>query len=99
MGDSDYVTKKELSDALRLFGEQGHALDSALARFATELTALKAILALLLNPDNPKRGLERIEEFRETLAKHDPNAEARKQIDEVLEMLELIDKHGAPHKS
>jgi hypothetical protein len=96
---SDYATKKELGDALTVIAEQMHLIDSTIARQAVEITALKGLLAIELNPKNPKQGLTQIEEFRVNIEKLDKSAEQRKKVSEVFELLKLIEKHGPPRES
>ena len=40
-----------------------------------------------------------IQDLENEIAKIDPNRSARERTDEVLEMLRLMDKHGAPKQA
>jgi hypothetical protein len=93
------VTKEELGKALQTVGEQMHELEKTVSRIAIDLTSLQWIVATLIEPNDPKRGLARIEEISAAVAKRDPTAPARKRIDEAIEMLKLIEKHGPPRES
>jgi hypothetical protein len=74
-----HVTKEEVGRALQAVGEQTHELDKRLSSIVIDLTTLKFVAAKLLEPDDPKRGLARIQEISADLAKNDPTAAKRKQ--------------------
>jgi hypothetical protein len=95
MGFSD----KELGDALQGIAEQFQAIDKTLAKIAFGLFALKGILALQMDPSAPAKALARIQELESELAKLDPRRSEREKIDEVLEMVRLIEKHGGPKQA
>lgn len=94
-----YVTNEELGKAIQTVGEQMHELDKKISQIAVDLIAQKWILATLLEPNDPKHGLVRIQEIAADIAQRDPTAPRRKQIDEAIEMLKLIEKHGPPRDS
>jgi hypothetical protein len=94
-----YVTKEELGKALQTIGEQMHELEKTVSRIAIDLIALKWIVATVIEPSDPTHGFARIEEISADAAKHDPTAPKRKQLDEAIEMLKLIEKHGPPRES
>jgi hypothetical protein len=77
------VTKEELGKAFQLVAEQMHLIDESLAKIAVELTALKGLLAIQLNPESPEKGLARIEALRAEIEKRDPSAGSRKQLAEA----------------
>jgi hypothetical protein len=93
------VTKKELGDAIQLIAEQFHEVDKSLAKIAAAVAALKAVLAVHMNPSAPKQALERIQNIEDSFAKLDPNVAARAKFSEVLEMLNVIEKHGGPKQA
>jgi hypothetical protein len=93
------VSEKELGNALQLVAEQFHAVDKSLAKLGTGLFALKAIVALQVNPSAPSQALKMIQEFEDEIAKLDPSRPERDRIDQVLEMLKMIDKHGPPKQA
>jgi hypothetical protein len=90
----DHVTKQELGDAIQLIAEQMNALEASVAKLQGGLLAVEAMLALQMNPSAPKQALERIRKLEKEFAKRDPNAAARKQFSEVLEMVKVLEKHG-----
>ena len=95
----DNVTKKELGDALQLAAEQMHALEVAVAKLQAGLHAVKAMLAIQMNPSAPRQALEQIQNLEEAIAKRDPSAAAREKVSEVLEMVKIFDKHGGPKQA
>ncbi len=93
------ITKKEFGDALQLIAEQSHATDKSLAKIAVGLFAVKAILALQINPSAPAQALKMIQEFENEIAKLDPSRPERERTEQVLEMVRLIEKHGGPKQA
>jgi hypothetical protein len=93
------VTKKELGDALQLIAEQFHEVDKSVAKIAAAVAALKAVLAIQMNPSAPKQALERIQNLEDTFAKLDPNIAARVKFDEILEIVKLVEKQGGPKEA
>jgi hypothetical protein len=92
-------TEKELGDALQAVVEQSHALEGAVAKLQAGLFAVKAALALQINPSAPEQALKRIQDMEQSFAERDPSAAARKQVSEVLEMLKIFEKHGGPKQA
>ena len=84
---------------MQLVAGQFHEVDKSLARIGAAVFALKAILALQINPSAPSQALKMIQDLENEIAKIDPNRSARERTDEVLEMLRLMDKHGAPKQA
>ena len=93
------VTEKELGEALQAVAEHLHATDILLAKIGAGLTAVKAVLALQMDPVHPKEALAKIETIESDLAKLDPNASTRQKLGEVIEMIKLVDKHGGPKEA
>jgi|HubBroStandDraft_4_1064222.scaffolds.fasta_scaffold86397_1 hypothetical protein len=93
------VNEKQLGDALQEIAEQFHAIDKSLAKIAVGLFALKAIVALQVNPSAPSQALKMIQDFENEIAKLDPSRSERERVAEVLEILKLIDKHGGPKQA
>jgi hypothetical protein len=71
----------------------------SIAKLVAGLGAVKAVLAIQMNPSEPKQALERIQHIEESLAKLDPNAAARQQFSDVLEMIRTLEKHGGPKQA
>jgi hypothetical protein len=90
---------KDLADALQVIAEQQLAVDNALAKLGVGLNAVKTILAIQIDPANPKRDLERIQQIESELAKYDKTAPARQQVADVIEMVKLWEKHGGPKQA
>jgi hypothetical protein len=93
------ISDKQLGDALQIVAEQIHALEVSLVKLQAGLHAVKGTLAIQMNPSAPKQALEQIQDLEDAIVKRDPNAEARKQFSEVIEMLKILDKHGGPKEA
>jgi hypothetical protein len=93
------MSDKQLGDALQLVAEQFHAVDKSLAKIAASLLALKGFVAIQANPSAPAKALAQIQELENELAKLDPTRSGRERIEQVLEMLRMIDKHGDPKRA
>jgi hypothetical protein len=90
------VTTLEIGGALQNVAGQMNALEDAVAKLQAGLLAVKAMLAVQMNPSAPKQALTRIQSIEDTIMKRDPNAAARKEFSEVIEMLNILEKHGGP---
>jgi len=93
------VSEKELGDALQAIAEHLLAIDNALAKLGVGLTAVKAVLAIQMNPNDPKQALARIDKIESSLAALDKTAPARQQAADVIEMVKLAVKHGGPKRA
>jgi hypothetical protein len=93
------VSQKEIADALQSVAEQLNAIDGSLARLGAGLAAVKMVVAIQLNPSDPKQALERIQKLEENFLKLDPSAAARKKFSEVIEIVKMIEKHGGPKQA
>jgi hypothetical protein len=93
------VTEKELGDALQAIAEHSLAVDNALAKLGVGLTALKAALAVQMNPSDPTRALAQIDKIESSLAALDKTAPARQQAADVIEMVKLAERHGGPKQA
>jgi hypothetical protein len=93
------ASEKELGDALQTIAEHMLAVDNALAKLGVGLTAVKAVLAIQINPTDPKQGLARIEEIESTLASLDKTTPARQQAADMIEAVKLWEKHGGPKQA
>lgn len=93
------ISQKEMGEALQSIAEHLHFLGDRLAKLEAGLHAVKGMLALQMNPSAPKHALKRIQDLEASILKRDPNAAARKQVAEVLEMLKIFDKHGGPKQA
>ena len=88
------TTKKIVGDSLQDLAEQFHAIDKSLAKLAVGLLALKATLAVQMNPSSPVQGLKQIEALEFEIAKLDPTRSVRERTEQSLEILRLVEKHG-----
>ena len=52
-----------------------------------------------MNPSAPKQALAAIQSVEDAVMKRHPNAEARKELSEVIEMLDILEKHGGPKQA
>jgi len=93
------VSDKQLGAALQLIAEQMNALESSLVKLEAGLHAVKGTLAVQMNPSAPKQALEQIQSLEDAILKRDPNAEARKKVSEVIDLLKMIDEHGNPKQA
>jgi hypothetical protein len=93
------VTDKQLADALQLVAEHMLAVDNALAKLGAGLTAVKATLAIQMNPVDPKQALAQIDKIEGSLAALDKTAPARQQVADVIEMVKAVEKHGGPKQA
>lgn len=87
-------TDKELGDALQKIAEQFSAIDNSLANLAVGLLAVKATLALQMDPKMPTRALQQIDKIQSELARLDPNAPARQKFADAIEVIKLVEKYG-----
>lgn len=93
------VTEKQLGDALQVMAEHSLAVDTALAKLGAGLSAVKAALAIQMEPKNPKQGLAKIEEIESRIAELDNTAPQRQKAADVIEMIKLMEKHGGPKQA
>jgi hypothetical protein len=93
------VSEKELGGALQLVAEHLLAVDNTLAQLGAGVRAVKAILAIQMNPADPKQALASIEKIESSLAAFDPTAPARQQAADVIEAVKLFEKHGGPKQA
>jgi hypothetical protein len=93
------VSEKQLGDALQLVAEHLLAIDNALAKLGVGLTAVKAVLAVQMNPNDPKQALAQIDKIEGSLGALDKTAPARQQAADVIEMVKLLEKHGGPKQA
>jgi hypothetical protein len=93
------VSKEELGDALQNIAEYMLNVDNQLAKLGAGLTAVKAALAIQMNPTDPKTALAQIQQIEDSLSQIDKTAPARKQAAEVIEILKLVGKHGGPKQA
>jgi hypothetical protein len=54
------------------------------------------MLAVQMNPSAPKQALTGIQSVEDTIMKRDSNAAVRREFSEVIEMLNILEKHGGP---
>jgi len=88
------VTKRELIEVVNVFGEQIRLLDESIAKIGAGLSALKAILAMLMNPSAPMQVLRQIEELENEFEKLDPSVPARQRVAEIIETAKTWQKHS-----
>jgi hypothetical protein len=94
------VAKKADKDLiLQDIAEQFHDIDKSLGKIAVGLFALKAIVALQMNPSAPSQALKMIQEFEDEIAKLDQTRPMRERTDEVFGILRLIQKHGGAKRA
>jgi hypothetical protein len=93
------ISDKELGETLQAIAEHLLALDNTLARLGAGLTAVKAVLAIQMNPADPKQALESLNEIESRLAALDKTAPARQQAADVIEAVKLWEKHGGPKQA
>jgi len=87
------VTKRELIEVVNVFGEQIRLLDESIAKIGAGLSALKAILAMQMNPSAPLQVLTQIEELENEFVKLDPSVPARQRVAEIIETVKTWQKH------
>jgi hypothetical protein len=97
--DAMTTPNEELGKALQTIAEQSNEIHESISRLGAGLTAVKATLAIAMDPANPKQASDQIQKLEETFSKLDPNAAARKRLSEAIEMLKMIDKHGGPKQA
>jgi hypothetical protein len=91
--------EKETGDSLQNIAERLNALEDSVAKLQAGLLAVKAMLALHMNSSAPKQVLTQLRSLEDTIMKRDPNAAARKEFSEVIEMLNILEKHGGPKQA
>lgn len=93
------ISDKELGDAFQAIAEQLNAIQDSLSKLGAGLVAVKATLAVQMNPSSPLEASQHIDKLEAAFLTLDPNAPARKRVAEVIEMLKMIDKHGGPKQA
>lgn len=88
------VSVEDLGDALQDLVEQLNRIEGSLAKLGAGLTAVKAVLAIQMNPTHPKQALAQIEKLQAKFLQLAPNASQREKISEAIEILKLLQKHG-----
>lgn len=87
------VTKREMIEIVNAFGEQIQLLDASIAKIGAGLSAVKAILAIQMNPSAPMQVLTQIEELENEFVKIDPSVPARQRVVEIIESVKTWQKH------
>lgn len=88
------VSVEDLGRTLQDIAEHANATDDSLAKLQAGLVAVKALLAMQMNPSHPKQALVQIDKLEQKLSALDAKAGERKKIAEAIEILKLVEKHG-----
>jgi len=71
-----------------------HYLRDDIAELKISIVALTASVGAQINPKDPAAGVAQIHELENVARQADPNAEQRREIDDLIEAVKLIRKHG-----
>lgn len=85
----------KVESLIQQLAEMMHSLDKDIAELKVSIAALTAVVATLINPDDPEAGAAHIHKLEELARQHDPSAEQRQRIGDVIEAVKLIRKHGS----
>ena len=85
---------KQVEDLLQKLAEITFSIDKDIAEIRVSIAALKGVAAVQLRPDDPKAGIQQIENLETQARSADPTAEQRQKLADVIDAVKLMKKHG-----